>query len=112
LELLYRLGAAQNGARRRSDLSTAPYRRRGKQGLTAPADPFIAGYVSTLLEHEFELSSTIRVANGAVRVYAVPATRTYPQKILAALAKISGIFNMKSGSISIHRSLPCGFLSA
>lgn len=72
--------------------------------LAAADDSFVAGYVGALLEHEFELSSTIHVANGTVTVYAVPATRGHRQKILAALAKIPGVVD--AALVDARHSIP------
>lgn len=70
----------------------------------AADDSFIAGYVGALLEHEFELSSTIHVDDGTVTVYAAPPTRGDRQKLLAALVKIPGVVNAQL--IDARHSVP------
>ncbi len=59
--------------------------------LAAADDSYIAGYAASLLEREFELAATIRVADGVVTVYTSPTTPGDRRKMLTALEKIPGV---------------------
>lgn len=63
----------------------------GVLDLAAADDSYIAGYASALLEREFKLAATIRVADGVVTVYTSLITPGDRRKMLAALEKIPGV---------------------
>ncbi|WP_173047619.1 DUF1207 domain-containing protein [Nitrospira sp. KM1] len=54
-------------------------------------DSYILGYAAALLEHEFGLSATIRVTDGAVTVHTSHLSRGTREKVLAGLKRIPDV---------------------